>query len=148
MKSAGIKAAIRVASLLLLFTGGCREQGKGVLSGVEVMCRRYEGRGMRPISPKSPVLSTAEAWKKSLDKHAREMGQAALKCGSVENTSPRGLTYEYHMAWEDSAAGTVVLYYFAPIHNPKGYAGYGIHAVVGIKENRLRQVCVFPVPLE
>ena len=100
------------------------------------------------ISPKSQVLKTAEAWKQRLDKRSREMGQAALRCGSVDNTSPRGLPFEYHMAWEDSAAGNLVLYYFAPIPNPKGYAGYGVHAVVGIKEDRLKQVCVFPVPLE
>jgi hypothetical protein len=148
MKSTVIRAAIGVAGLLMLIIGGCREQERGALSRVEVVCRRYEERGMKPISPKSPYLLALETWRKKLDKASPELGRAAMKCPSVENSSPRGLTYEYHMAWEDSAAGNVVLYYFAPIPNPKGYAGYGIHAVVGIEENRLKQVCVFPVPLE
>ena len=143
-----LRFAIGIGGLLVLITGGCREQGKKALSGVEVVCRRYESREMRPIGPKNPVLKSAEAWKQRLDKHSREMGQAALQCGSVENTSPKSLSFEYHMAWEDSAAGNLVLYYFAPIPNPKGYAGYGVHAVVGINENKLKQVCIFPVPLE
>lgn len=140
--------AVGIAGLLIFITGGCLKQGKGALSGAEVLCRRYENIGMRPISSKNPVLKTAEAWKKILDKHVRDMGQAAAKCPSVENASPAGLKFEYHTAWEDSAAGNVVLYYFAPIRNPKVYAGYGVQAVVGIKENSLKQVCIFSVPLE
>jgi len=130
----------------LLCTGGCREQVN--LTGVEVLCKRYEGQFMRPIGSQCHHLKTMEAWRNKLDKHARELGQAARKCPSVENTPPGGLTYEYHMAWEDSSAGNVVLYYFAPIPHPKVFAGYGIQAVVGINEDRLKQVCVFPVPLE
>lgn len=146
MSGAGRKHVIGAASLLFLFLLGCRDQG--AFLGVEVICGRYEGQGMRPFSPNSPALKTVETWKKLLDGHRRDIGKAARKCPTVENASPAGLKYECHTAWEDSAAGNVVLYYFAPIPNPKGFAGYGVHAVVGIGENKLKQLCVFPVPLE
>jgi hypothetical protein len=130
---------------LLSFTG-CRDQEN--FKGAEIVCQRYEGKTMRPIGPGSPYLKVAEEWRKTLDRRSRELGRAAGKCPSVENIPQDTLTYEYHTAWDDTADGNVVLYYFAPIHNPKVYAGYGIHAVVGVRENRLKKVCVFPVPLE
>ncbi len=135
-----------VASLLIFGMGGCREQAS--LSSAEVVCQRYEGKQMVPISPQSRYLKTMEGWRKRLDKAAPQLGEVAEGCPWVENTSPKGLIYEYHTAWEDTASGNAVLYYFAFIPNPKVYAGYGIHAVVGARENRLKQVCVFPVPLE
>jgi hypothetical protein len=130
----------------LLPLTGCREQGN--FKGAEIVCQRYEGKAMRPIGPGSPYLKAAEEWRKTLDRRSREMGRAAGKCPSVENTPPDSLAYEYHTAWDDTAVGNVVLYYFAPIRDPKVYAGYGIHAVVGVRENRLKKVCVFPIPLE
>jgi hypothetical protein len=146
VKVCGRKYAIGVVSLISLFLFGCRDEG--ALSGAEVICGRYESRGMRPISPRSPTLKTVEAWMMFINNHAQDVGRAAMKCPTVENTPPVGLKYEYHMAWEDSAAGNVVLYYFAPIPKPKGYAGYGIHAVIGIDGKKLKQLCIFPVPLE
>lgn len=130
----------------LLSFAGCREELK--LKDVQVVCQRYEGTALVPINPRSRYLRTMEEWRKRLDKAAARLGEMAESCPRVENTSPRGLVYEYHTAWDDTVAGNAVLYYFAFIPNPKVYAGYGIHAVIDAKENKLRQICVFPVPLE
>ena len=129
-----------------LFLTGCREQEN--FKGAEIVCQRYEGKYMVPISPQSRYLQTMEDWRKRLDKATPQLGEVAEGCPMVENRPPKGLVYEYHTAWEDTAAGNAVLYYFAFIPNPKVYAGYGIQAVVGVRENKLKKVCVFPVPLE
>jgi hypothetical protein len=130
----------------LLSFAGCREELK--LNDVQVVCQRYEGTALVPINPQSRYLRVMEDWQKRLDKAAPRLGEMAVRCPMVENTSPRGLVYEYHTAWDDTVAGNAVLYYFAFIPHPKVYAGYGIDAVISAKENKLKQLCVFPVPLE
>jgi hypothetical protein len=131
---------------LLLCLAGCRE--KVSFEGVPVVCQRYAGAGMIPVGPGSRYLKTIEDWRKRIDGIAPTLGEVATRCPIVENTSPRGLRFEYHTAWDDTAAGNAVLYYFAFIPHPKVYAGYGIHAVIDAREGRLRKICAFPVPLE